>query len=185
MTHDRAHLTDEALMEAFREGDEQAFEVLFHRYANPIRRMLVRLCGSPSAASDLTQETFVSLVRGRGRFVRGSRFKPWIYTIALNAFRDSCRLAKREVLTASGQTPEEVEESRIGDPVLEEKVREALERLPSVQREAVVLHVFMGFGFREIAEMAGLSESAAKVRAHRGYQHLRKLLGGIWREHAG
>jgi len=55
-------------------------------------------------------------------------------------------------------------------------VEAALAQLPENQREAIVLHRFEGFSFKEIAELLGVTETAVKVRAHRGYERLRKLL---------
>jgi RNA polymerase sigma-70 factor (ECF subfamily) len=65
------------------------------------------------------------------------------------------------------------------DPALEKAVRVALAQLPVQQREAIILHRFEGFSFSEIAETLGLTESAVKVRAHRGYVRLRRLLAHL------
>jgi RNA polymerase sigma factor (sigma-70 family) len=173
-------VTDEALMELFRRGDERAFETLFERHGEPLRGMLVRLTGSRVLAADLAQATFCSVVRSRGRFVPGSKFRPWIFAIAMNALRDHQRRAGRELLTSAGTLPEEPYETTFRDTGLEREVRDALEQLPPQQREAVVLHRFEGFAFSEIAQMVGLTESAVKVRAHRGYERLRELLKDTW-----
>ena len=71
--------------------------------------------------------------------------------------------------------PEQPTEVAPRDFALERTVRQALAQLPPPQREAIVLHRFEGFSFSEIAEVLGLSESAVKVRAHRGYVRLRGL----------
>ena len=67
----------------------------------------------------------------------------------------------------------------LADPGLARLVEGALAQLPSSQREAVVLHRFEGFSFREIADLLGVSETAVKVRAHRGYERLRVLLAHL------
>ncbi|MGV3620886.1 MAG: RNA polymerase sigma factor, partial [Archangium sp.] len=74
-------------MERFIDGDQRAFDALFTRHAGTMRSYLQRLTGSAAAADDLTQATFVSVVKGRGRFQRGARVKPWLYAIATNAAR--------------------------------------------------------------------------------------------------
>jgi len=180
---DRRPVTDEALMTAFCAGRDAAFETLFDRYAEQVRTLMLRLTGNGALATELTQATFFSVVKGRGRFVEGSRFKPWLFTIAMNALRDHQRRAKREVLSDEGVLPEGTTEAPLPDRGLERAVHEALSALPAIQREAVVLHQLEGFSFREIAEMVGLSESAVKVRAHRGYARLRSLLKGTWVGH--
>lgn len=168
-------------MEAFIEGEARAFEALFARHAGEIRAYLQRLTGSGAVADDLTQATFLSVVRGRGRFQRGAKVRPWVYAIATNAARDWRRRTRFEGVTAEGQLPEEEAEApALKDPGLERAVKAALAQLPEAQREAIVLHRFEGLSFAEIAEHVGLTESAVKVRAHRGYERLRELLKGVW-----
>jgi RNA polymerase sigma factor (sigma-70 family) len=177
--------TDEALMEQFCAGNTRAFDSLFGRHDAAIRGYLQKLTGSAAVAEDLAQVTFLSLVRARGRFLKGAKLKPWLYAIATNAARDWRRHARFESVTDDGVTPDtETAETPLDDTTLQsralqKRVRDALEKLPAAQREAIVLNRFEGFGFAEIAEVTGVSESAAKVRAHRGYERLRELLKGV------
>lgn len=167
-------------MELFCDGDERAFDALFHRHAPAVRGYLLRLAGSAAIADDLTQQTFLSLVRARGRFLSGSRFKPWLYAIATNAARDRKR-RRTEELTATGELPaDEGEEMAARDFGMHRQVHAALNQLPANQREAILQHRFHGISFAEIAAAEGVSESAVKVRAHRGYERLRVLLEGLW-----
>ena len=167
-------------MELFCQGDEKAFDALFSRHAPAVRGYLGRLVGSAAVADDLTQTTFLSLVRARGRFLAGSRFKPWLYAIATNAARDFKR-RRSELLTATGDLPIDAgEEMKVRDLGMEKQVHAALGQLPDSQREAILQHRFHGISFAEIAAAEGISESAVKVRAHRGYQTLRGLLKGLW-----
>ena len=86
-----------------------------------------------------------------------------------------------EKVTDEGTTPDSVAEpALLAAPGLEKVVRAALEQLPEAQREAIVLHRFEGLSYAEIAETAGVTESAVKVRAHRGAETLRVLLKGVW-----
>lgn len=167
-------------MERFCQGDERAFDALFQRHAPAVRGYLLRLVGSAAVADDLTQQTFLSLVRARGRFLSGSRFKPWLYAIATNAARDNTR-RRTEQLTETGKLPAgEGEEMATRDFGMQRQVRAALNQLPLNQREAILQHRFHGISFAEIAAAEGVSESAVKVRAHRGYERLRVLLKGLW-----
>src|SRR5687767_6008995 len=97
--------SDEVLMERFCLGEEAAFDALFGRYHQAIHAFLTRLVKSPTSAQDLTQATFLSVVRARGRFQKGARFKPWLYAIATNAARDQLR-RKVEELTPEGELPQ-------------------------------------------------------------------------------
>lgn len=172
--------TDEALMAQFSAGDPKAFDVLFQRHAAPVRRYLARLTGNAASADDLVQATFLSMVKARSRFLPTARFKPWLFAIATNAARDAHRRTRSEMVTDDGALPEGVSEPTVPDPGLDRQVRVALAALPEAQREAVVLHRFEGLSFAEIAEAAGVTESAVKVRAHRGYEALRAALRGVW-----
>lgn len=168
-------------MERFLDGDARAFDALFARHVSSLRGYLQRLSGSAAVADDLTQTTFVSMVRGRGRFQRGAKVKPWLYAIATNAARDWRRRSKFEAVSDDGSLPEtEAEPGVQRDPGLEKAVKQALAQLPEAQREAIVLNRYEGLSFAEIAVHAGVTESAVKVRAHRGYERLRELLKGVW-----
>lgn len=168
-------------MDRFIDGDAKAFDVLFARHVGALRAYLQRMTNSAAVADDLTQATFISVVRGRGRFMRGARVKPWLYAIATNAARDWRRRSKFESVSDDGALPEEAAESApLRDPGLEKAVKQALAQLPDAQREAIVLNRYEGLSFAEIAQHAGVTESAVKVRAHRGYERLRELLKGIW-----
>lgn len=172
-------------MERFCQGDARAFDALFSRYARPVHGYLVRLVGDAAAAEDLSQATFLSLVKARGRFQPGALVKPWLYAIATNAARDHLRRGRRpEDLTREGELPNDApaDDGPERDAGLQRAVRTALAQLPENQRECIVLHRFEGLSFAEVAEVVGASEGAVKVRAHRGYERLRELLGGLWKE---
>ncbi len=166
-------------MEAFRDGTVEALEPLFDAYAPRIERLIFRLTRDASLSKDITQTTFLSVVRGRSRYVDGGRFRPWVFTIAMNALRDHFRKSKREVLLPDSASVWGdacyVDEHR--DTALGARLESALDQLPVDQRKAVLLHHVEDLSFEEIAAAVGCSRSAAKVRAHRGYLRLRELLG--------
>jgi RNA polymerase sigma factor (sigma-70 family) len=175
--------SDEVLMESFCRGDPRAFELLFERYARPIHRYLSRVVRQAELADDLTQTTFLSLVRARGRFQSGAKLKPWLYAIATNAARDHLR-KRQEELTSDGNLPHRAaaEAAPTRDAGLERAVQAALGELPETQRLAIVLHKFEGLSFAEVADALGTTEGAVKVRAHRGYERLRERLRGVWED---
>jgi RNA polymerase sigma factor (sigma-70 family) len=173
-----ADATDEALMSRFIEGDRGAFEVLFQRYSQPIQGYLQRMVGSEAQAEDLTQLTFLSVLRARDRFRPGSLFRPWLYAIATNAARDQHRRKRPEEPLEQAEAESEEPLAQV-DPFQRKAVRDALARLPESQRVPIVMHRFEGLSFAEIAEAVGATETAVKVRAHRGYEKLRELLGHL------
>jgi RNA polymerase sigma factor (sigma-70 family) len=175
--------TDEALMQRFIQGDEEAFTALHQRYAPRVRRFLLRLTGNEATADELTQTTFVSLVVSRGRYDWKAPVRPWLYAIATNAARDHYRRRVNEVLSEEPAKDESVQPTS-RDLGLEKMVQKALAELPADQREAIVLHRFEGLSFAEVAQTVGVSVGAVKVRAHRGYERLRVSLKGVWEDFA-
>ena len=170
--------SDDVLMARFCEGDQDAFTVLYDRYAPQLESFLHRLVRDRTLAEDLLQTTFLSFVRARGRYVATAGVRAWIYSIAANAGRDALR--RRGTRREQPFDPETLniasDDAVLSDPHIARAVEEALQQLPSEQREAVILHKMQGLSFPEIAIALGTSVGAAKVRAHRGYQRLKVLL---------
>jgi len=104
-----------------------------------------------------------------------------VFAIASNAGRDALRRrrARREDLAAAAPIEAAAPPVAMTDPGAARAVQEALMRLPVDQREAVVLHKMQDLSFEEIATALGITVSAAKVRAHRGYHRLRELLAPL------
>ena len=176
--------SDESLMGAYCSGKTDALGELFDRYALRVEALVRRSTGDAALARDITQTTFLSLVRGRSRYPQDCQFRPWLFTIAMNALRDHLRRRKREVLTSSDAllAHDEFYVERFRDAGLQRALTQALSQLSLEQRQVIVLHQLEEFSFAEIAEIVGCSRSAAKVRAHRGYEKLRNLLGDTYAE---
>ena len=175
------------LMARYVDGDAAAFRELYAAVAPRLLGYLMKMAKSRALADDLLQQTFLKVHRARSAYVRGADPTPWIYAIAHRTFIDETRRKKRAVVQAAEEIPEvpagitgEPDGTRDEppDPELTKAALEALEDLPTGQREAVVLTKLDGKSVAEAAEIAGTTIGAMKVRAHRGYEALRKLLGG-------
>ncbi len=172
-------LSDEELMERYVLQDSRAaFEELFRRYAGRLNGMFMRHIGSPDVAGDLVQQTFMHFHRARKDFSLGRAVRPWLYTIALNCRREHGRrrARKKEVSLdpiAHGEPAVGPSTSTATDRL----VQRALQGLTEQQREVIVMHYYEDLSFPEISQIVGASLSAVKVRAHRGYERLRDVLG--------
>lgn len=175
-------------MARYQDGDANAFRELYALVAPRLLGYLMKMARDKAVAEDLLQQTFLKVHRARGAYVRGADPLPWIYSIAHRTFIDEVRKGKRAVVrVADDEVPEvpagldgesaDRRDERI-DPELAREALDALAQLPEQQREAVVLTKLDGKSVAEAAEIAGTSVGAMKVRAHRGYEALRKLLGG-------
>jgi RNA polymerase sigma-70 factor (ECF subfamily) len=169
--------TDEELMAAYVAGDQAAFAELFQRYSPLLLRALRRQIGNEADAAEIVQQTFLQMHRARNDFDTGRRLRPWLMTIAFNLRREHFRRRGRRP-----EAPLEVEPTAPdrGDPVERageaSRLRAALATLPAGQREVIEMHWLDELSFPEVAEITGLTVSAVKVRAHRGYKLLRQAL---------
>jgi RNA polymerase sigma-70 factor, ECF subfamily len=177
------------LMQRYQAGDADAFRELYALVAPRLLGYLVKLARSRAVADDLLQQTFLKIHRARGAYVAGADPVPWFYAIAHRTFIDEARRQKRAVVRPGGDDVPEVAAGLTGesddrrdepraDPELARAALDALGTLPAQQREAVVLTKLEGKSVAEAAAIAGTTVGAMKVRAHRGYEALRKLLGG-------
>jgi RNA polymerase sigma-70 factor (ECF subfamily) len=181
------------LMQRYQDGDAHAFRELYALVAPRLLGYLLKMARSRAVAEDLLQQTFLKVHRARGAYVCGADPLPWIYAIAHRTFLDEARRGKRAVVQAGGDDVPEIpagltgesddrrDEPRV-DPELARAALDALAELPTQQREAVVLTKLDGKSVAEAAEIAGTTVGAMKVRAHRGYEALRRLLGGRTRQ---
>jgi RNA polymerase sigma factor (sigma-70 family) len=172
--------SDEELMAAYVAGDHAAFAALFRRYAPILLRLMHHRINRRQDADDLVQQTFLQLHRSRHDFRAGAALRPWLFTIALNLrfqyFRESGRRRETILDVATIQSARTIMDAPQDGVDHSQEIQLALTKLPSDQREVIVLHWLEGLSFAEVSRAVGASVNAVKVRAHRGYVSLRKLL---------
>ncbi len=173
-----AHL--EELMVGYQNGNLDAFEGLFATLAVPLRNYLTSLVRDLHRGEDLLQETFLQMHRSRHTYTPGRPVKPWAFGIARHVFlmyrRSAARRARHEGL-AREDLPE-IPVAGLAEFFPDrEDLSKALSGVPHDRREALLLHHVWGFSFREIGNMLGVTERAAKLRAFRGMQNLRQTFG--------
>lgn len=174
-----AALDDETLMARYVRGDAAAFSALFDRYGPRLGRAVRRQVRSPEDAREIVQQTFLQLHRARFDFQEGRALRPWIYTICFNLRREHFRRRRRRPeapLELDGRSDPRTEALDLLAAERALEVRRAVSRLPAGQREVIELHWFEEMPFQEIGEVLGASTTAVKVRAHRGYERLRRTL---------
>jgi RNA polymerase sigma-70 factor (ECF subfamily) len=165
-------------MERYVDGDADAFEFLYRRVSPNLMGYLLRLTRNRERAEDLLQITFSKIHRARGSFLKGAPVLPWILAIARRSFLDERRSAqvRTEDLSPDGSLPEPQLEERALPAELSDALEVALDRLPETYREAIVLTKITGLSVAEAATVLGSTETAVKLRVHRGYNQLRKEL---------
>jgi len=173
-----------ALMVAYQDGDAMAFDALYGEVAGPLLGYLRSLTREATRAEDLLQEAFLQVHRARATWDRARPVKPWLYAIARNVFlmdrRAAGRRGRHEAL-ADEELPDVPVPPEVESLADRDSVRRALARVAPERREALLLHHVAGLSFREVGAVLGITEGAAKVRAHRGAVELREILGGAGR----
>jgi RNA polymerase sigma-70 factor (ECF subfamily) len=170
---------DSEQLEAFRHGDIDAFEALFRQHQRAVYGWILRIVRNPSAAEDLTIETFWRIHHAHARYDPAREFEAWARRIATNAAFDWLRARRPE----STMPPEFFADRPMPpatDPGVSDEIRRktalAFERLSPRLRIAAVLVVVEERPHKEVAEALGISVAAVKLRVFRALRLLRKDL---------
>jgi len=181
---DIQRLADEEVMVLLRDGNPDAFEVIYDRHGGAAFSLAYRIVGDRNVAEDITQEAFLSMWRSRVRFdrERGS-VRTWVLGIVhhrtIDALRRNMahdrRRTSAEGLEERQEAPErtELEVARRDEA---REVREAMQTLPGEQLEVVRLAYFGGFSHTEISDMLGQPVGTVKGRMRLGLEKMRRAL---------
>jgi RNA polymerase sigma-70 factor (ECF subfamily) len=170
--------TLEELMERYAEGRTHAFAELYRRVSPNLMGYLLRLTRDRGRAEDLLQVTFSKVHRARASYLRGAPVLPWLFAIARRSFLDERRAARsrNEELSTDGTLPEPKPVPDAVSNDVADAIERAVDALPEAYREAIQLTKMSGLSIAEAASVLGASETAVKLRVHRGYNLLRKSL---------
>ncbi len=181
------------VIDGCRRKSEESYSALFGVLERPVVNFLHRMCGERNLAEDLFQDTFVRILKALPAWQPRAKFSTWVFTIARNLALDHFKHQRRgpgastdqaidedggkiiflsEMIPGEGPSPAALAER--SEEV--ERLRAAIERLGVVKREALVLRVFHGLPYTEIAEITGCPVGTAKYRVHDAVQDLTKML---------
>lgn len=166
------------LINAIQTGDKTAFQELIACYYPYVSRFLLKLCRQEALSEDLTQDTFVKLVRNIDRFdVNGkASFSTYVMTIAKNCYIDYLRKNKLELLCIDEFEIETNDKYFLGNKLKD--LLKIIDTLPANQAEAIKLKYIDNFTLDEIAKMQNTQSKTVKSRIHNGVIKLRKTYGG-------
>ena len=184
-------LSDHALIEATRSGDESAFSEIIDRYRNPITNYLYRFLNDYEEAVDLAQETFIRVYFALDRYHTQFAFSTYIYRIATNlAISEIRRRKRRRLLSLTGlfqgeddrdiefQPPDKriLADAELIDDERSQMIAKAIAALPEKYRVPVILRDVEGKTYDEIAEIMELGLGTTKSRISRGRALLKEKL---------
>jgi RNA polymerase sigma factor (sigma-70 family) len=171
--------TDSELVAATLSGDRSAFAVLLDRHADRVRALAARLLPQYDA-EDVAQEALLQAYLGLRRLRDPARFGSWLYGITANLAKMRLRTLAAAPIEHSGvqsqAAGEPSPEQRIETRELAQLVREAVDVLPPLEREALLLRYANGLTSPEIASVLGQQPGTVRVRLHRARRRLRDRL---------
>jgi len=179
-------MTDQELIQAYLKGDDRAFNTLVRRYHKPVYNYLLKLVGSREDADDLAQTVFIRCCGNLKGLKDPQLFTPWLYRIAGNLARDHWR-ARKEAVSFDQFSEDSNPLAEIfvsdDDPLAAaaagqraEIVRKALLLIPYEQRETLILKIYQGLKFTEIAETLNEPLNTVKSRLYYGLTAMKKIL---------
>jgi RNA polymerase sigma-70 factor (ECF subfamily) len=173
------HIDEPSLVASCQAGRLEDFDPLYRAYVSRIYAYLYRRTLHREVAEDLTSQTFIKALEGIGGYApRKGPFAAWLYTIARNALTDHFR-SRRETVDIENVwdlSSDADVQSDVGNRLEYEKLREALQNLDAHKREIVMLRLWDGLSYKEIAALTGKTETNCKVIFSRTLDSLRKEL---------
>ena len=178
-TQDQDADVDGRLIERYQAGDERAASELVARHAQALARFAASL-GERDDVDELVQDTFVRAFGALEAFRAESSLRTWLFTIERRLILDRRRSAARHHARFDGVEVEAATEHTALDAVVAEeteaRLQAAIGRLSPLQREVFVLRVAEGRSYKEIAEIAGTTEGAARVHYHNAMKAMKEFV---------
>jgi len=179
--------SDEALMLAYRDGREEAFELLYRRWRGKLYRYLLHQCNQAAVADEVFQDVWLRVVNARFSYEVTAKFSTWLFRIAHNRLIDHFRAQKGTVsLDDDEQTfiemaaPEHETPARLLDrKQVAERIVKQLQALPDEQREVFLMAEEGGMTLEEIANATGVGREIVKSRLRYALGKLRQGLGDL------
>ena len=174
-------VADAKLIQRARSGDDAALDVLVRRHHASAYRVALSITRRDDVAQDVVQDAFIKAFRALSGFRGDASFRTWMMTITANEARAALRKRLRRSESAIDDVgpivADEVDPSEQAVSGQEAaRARALLDTLPEKQRLSVSLRIDEGLSFREIGEMIGSSEGAARVNYFHGIRRLRELM---------
>lgn len=177
--------TDKKLIKEILKGNESAMEILVKRHYDLVYSYIYRTTNDYNIAYDITQDVFIKMMKNIDKYnLENGKFKSWLLKIAVNTTKDyfKSKTYKQRIESYDIENHQIEDTSNVIDIVSKKeeaiKIKEAVENLPSLQREAIFLKYYSDLKIKEISNITGDNENTIKSRLFNGIKNLKKLLGG-------
>jgi RNA polymerase sigma-70 factor (ECF subfamily) len=172
---------DRTLVEAFRGGRREAFDVIVSRHQRHVYQLCYRFVGNHEDAADLSQDVFVRAFKGLSKFKGDAALATWLYRVGVNVCLNRVSSKRPVVERIDGLEPVDERSEGSFDRVARGEraaaLRRAIGTLPPKQRAAVVLRVYQDLSHEQIARILGSSVGAVKANFFHALGNLRRALG--------
>ncbi len=162
-------------------GDLDKLGLLYERHKKRLFGFFYNMGNNPSVSEDLVQNVFVRMLKYKSSYTGEGLFVAWMFRMARNVNHDHHNKVAKEKISlnvSSGELGNAAEDDlnddieKEGNSVL---LRKALAKLPDEKRELLIMSKYKGLKFKELADIIGCTEGAAKVRVHRALKDLRSI----------
>jgi RNA polymerase sigma-70 factor, ECF subfamily len=181
---------DEQLMRRTQQGDKQAFALLYERYSQAVLSYLYRMLGNVEDVESIGQEVFLRAFKFAATYRYPQKFSTWLFTIARNlAINQAQRRKRSPVKTATQLNMEDLEMNSDATAVAERveddlekreqivRVLQAMDGLPSDQKEVIVLGIFQDLSYAQMEEITGAKAVTLRSRMFHGLRKLAAMMG--------
>jgi len=169
---------DRELIQAFQNGDEDAFNELVRRYLNLVHGFFQKLTSDEMEAEDLTQTVFIKLFKSLKKFRFESEFNTYLYRVNANTANTYFKRNKwRNILHLDQIVEPSYNDNQQDREWRKEELWNAISKLPKKQRSVVMLRISEMLPFKDIGNIFHMSEGTAKVNFHHGIKRIKVLLG--------
>ena len=173
-------IQDWMIIKKIKMGDPDAWDILVHKYYDSVYFYCVRRCyGDCDIASDLTQDIFLKLVESLPRYRFIGKFQNYLYTMAVNTCNNYLKKRHIEQIELTDNFTTDLDTSLIDEILHDERketVQKALDLLPEIQREVVILRYYHDLKVKDIATITGVGVSTVQSRIYQGLRKLEKVL---------
>jgi len=178
------------LIQRIQSGQRDLIDILIDKYKNPFYKFCYHLTSNRYDADDLFQETWMKVVKNINLCNKDKQFEPWLYSIALNLYKDKYRKSKRWLNRIKEYFDTEVKDHEIelidsGEPLPEDKLlyneqkdqlKECINKLDDSFRIPIILFYFRELSYDDISEILALPLGTVKSRLSSGRKKLMKLM---------
>ncbi|WP_394129857.1 sigma-70 family RNA polymerase sigma factor [Shewanella maritima] len=176
----------------FQQGDVQAFEQLYLKHKGPLYRYFVRQIQDKQLAEDLYQDTWSKVINAAARYSVTAKFTTWLYKIAHNLIIDHVRAVKpldntqaldeEQTMDSFSADDSHQPEHQFEKDQQQQSMKDCIEKLPAVQKEAFLLNIELGLTAASISEIAGVTLEATKSRIRYAYKSIKACVDARWQE---